>query len=43
MAPDRGLALVAVSNDGTAGAQACPALLRALIAGLPVADSAAVG
>ena len=43
VAPDRGLALVAVSNDGTAGAQACPALLRALIAGLPVADSAAVG
>lgn len=43
VAPARGLALVAVSNDGTAGARACPALIRALIAGLPVADSAAVG
>ncbi|MDP3379645.1 MAG: serine hydrolase domain-containing protein [Brevundimonas sp.] len=42
VAPARNLALIAVSNDGKAGAQACPALLRALIAGLPVADSAPV-
>lgn len=43
VAPDRGLALVAVSNDGTAGARACPALIRALIAGLPVAEAGGVG
>jgi CubicO group peptidase (beta-lactamase class C family) len=42
VAPARGLALIAVSNDGTAGAQACPALLRALIAGLPVAEAGGV-
>lgn len=42
VAPARDLALIAVSNDGTAGAQACPALLRALIAGLPVAEAGGV-
>ena len=42
VAPERHLALIAVSNDGTAGAQACPALLRALIAGLPVAEAGGV-
>lgn len=42
VAPDRGLALIAVSNDGTAGARACPALLRALIAGLAVAEAGGV-
>ena len=42
VAPARDLALVAVSNDGTAGAKACPALLRALIAGLPVAETGGV-
>ncbi len=40
VAPARGLALIAVSNDGTTGAQACPALIRALIAGLPAAGAA---
>lgn len=43
VAPDRGLALVAVSNDGTAGARACPALIRALVAGLPAAEAGGVG
>ncbi|WP_226635807.1 serine hydrolase domain-containing protein [Brevundimonas poindexterae] len=42
VAPARDLALIAVSNDGTAGAQACPALLRALIAGLAVAEDGGV-
>lgn len=42
VAPARDLALIAVSNDGTAGAQACPALIRALIAGLPVAEAGGV-
>ncbi|MFW2342165.1 serine hydrolase domain-containing protein [Brevundimonas sp.] len=43
VAPARDLALIAVSNDGTAGARACPALLRALISGLPVAEAGTVG
>ena len=42
VAPAKGLALIVVSNDGTAGARACPMLVEATIRGLLVAEPGGV-